>query len=103
MNKLILSLFFIFFIFSCSSVKKDTVEKNINSKDIFEKLEPIKKEFNTDLAINLKKLTKGRPFLNSPDSKSISNYTYYYPLNIIQNAIHSFKLWKPILAIGKVG
>ena len=70
MNKLILSLFFIFFIFSCSSVKKDTVEKNINSKDIFEKLEPIKKEFNTDLTINLKKLTKGRPFLNNNSNNS---------------------------------
>ena len=69
-NKFILYLFLILFISNCSSVKKETVEENINAKDIFEKIEPIKKEFNTDLPIKLKKLTKGRPFLNNNSNNS---------------------------------
>ena len=100
MNKLILSLFFIFFIFSCSSVKKDTVEKNINSKDIFEKLEPIKKEFNTDLAINLKKLTKGRPFLNnnSNNSGNINFETNFKKISSFKfSNIEEFKFNQPEL------
>ena len=70
MNKFIIYLFIIFFIYSCNSVKKDVVEKKIKTKDIFEKTEPIKKEFNTNIEINLKKITRGDSFFNNNSNNS---------------------------------
>ena len=69
-NKFIIYLFIIFFIYSCNSVKKDVVEKKIKTKDIFEKTEPIKKEFNTNIEINLKKITRGDSFFNNNSNNS---------------------------------
>ena len=49
----------------CGLGKKEVVENNKNSKIIFEKSKPIKKELNPNLKIKLTKLTKGEIFLGN--------------------------------------
>ena len=70
MNKFFLYFFLLILLSNCSFVKKDVVEQNNEAKDIFEKIEPIQKELNPKLNIQLSKLTKEKPFLNNNSNNS---------------------------------
>ena len=70
MNKFFLYFFLLILLSNCGFIKKDIVEQNNDGKDIFEKIEPIKKELNPQLNIQLSKLTKKNPFLNNNSNNS---------------------------------
>ena len=75
MNKFSLYLFFIILLTSCSLEKSDIVEQNKKNKEIFVKIKPIEKELNSGLKINIKKLTKGKPFLqNNSNNNGNTNF-----------------------------
>ncbi len=59
----------------CGLGKKEDVENNKNSKVIFEKSKPIKKELNPNLKIKLTKLTKGEVFLGN-NTNNIGNINF---------------------------
>ena len=65
MNKLNLYLIFLILLSNCSLVKKNIPEDNKIEKNVFEKIEPIQKELNPTLEIQLTKFTKGNPYLNN--------------------------------------
>ena len=65
MNNFFLYLFILIILSGCGLGKKEVVENNKNSKIIFEKSKPIKKELNPNLKIKLTKLTKGEVFLGN--------------------------------------
>ena len=60
---------------SCGLGDKEIEEQDKNSKIIFEKSKPIKKELNSDLKINLNKLTKGEVFLAN-NTNNIGNINF---------------------------
>ena len=68
-NKLFFYFLILVFLSACASSEKD-IEENSNLKDIFEKIEPINEEFNKNLVIELKTLTKGNPFLGNNSNNS---------------------------------
>ena len=70
MNKFFLYFFLLILLSNCGFEKKDVVEQNNEGKDIFEKIEPIQKELNPKLNIQLSKLTKEKPFLNNNSNNS---------------------------------
>lgn len=70
MNKFLFYIFFLIFLSNCSFEKKNAVDKNIEAKDIFQKIEPIKVEFNPRLNIKLSELTKDNIFLNNNSNNS---------------------------------
>ena len=91
MNKFFLYLFLLLIISSCGLGKKEIDNGNKNTKIIFEKSKPIKKELNPNLKIKLTKLTKGEAFLgnNTNNSGNInfeikSNKTSSYKFSAIK-------------------
>ncbi|MDC0163454.1 PQQ-like beta-propeller repeat protein [Candidatus Pelagibacter sp.] len=76
---------------NCSFVKKDVVEQNNEGKDIFEKIEPIQKELNPKLNIQLSKLTKEKPFLNN-NSNNSGNINF--ETNFQKTSSYKFKVIK---------
>ena len=91
MNKFFLYLFLLLIISSCGLGKKEIDDGNKNTKIIFEKSKPIKKELNPNLKIKLTKLTKGEAFLgnNTNNSGNInfeikSNKTSSYKFSAIK-------------------
>jgi len=96
-NKLLIYLLFLVLLSNCS---KDIKEENLNAEDIFKKSEPINRELNSNLNIQLKILTKGEPFLqnNSNNNGNINfetNFkkTYSYKFKTIEQ----FKIYQPEL------
>jgi len=90
-NKFFLYLFLLLIISSCGLGKKEIDNGNKNTKIIFEKSKPIKKELNPNLKIKLTKLTKGEAFLgnNTNNSGNInfeikSNKTSSYKFSAIK-------------------
>jgi len=90
-NKFFLYLFLLLIISSCGLSKKEIDDGNKNTKTIFEKSKPIKKELNPNLKIKLTKLTKGEAFLgnNTNNSGNInfeikSNKTSSYKFSAIK-------------------
>jgi len=90
-NKFFLYLFLLLIISSCGLGKKEIDDGNKNTKIIFEKSKPIKKELNPNLKIKLTKLTKGEAFLgnNTNNSGNInfeikSNKTSSYKFSAIK-------------------
>ena len=69
MNKILLYLIFIILLSNCSFGKKDIVEKK-EGKELFKVIEPIKKEFNQNLNIQLKKIYSKEPFINNNSNNS---------------------------------
>ena len=65
MNKFFLYLFLLLILSSCGFGNKEIEEQYKNTKIIFEKSKPIKKELNSNLKIKLSKLTKGEAFLGN--------------------------------------
>ena len=70
MNKLFIYLFFFVLLLNCSFSKKETSNSDADIKIIFQKIKPIEKELNPNLNIQLRKLTKGNPFLKNNTNNS---------------------------------
>jgi len=64
-SKIFLFLFILFFLSGCGLDEKKVALQEQNTKIIFEKSKPIKKELNPKLNIKLSKLSGGEPFLNN--------------------------------------
>jgi outer membrane protein assembly factor BamB len=60
---------------SCGTGNKEVEDQHENSKIIFEKSKPIKKELNSNLKIKLDKLTKGEAFLGN-NTNSTGNINF---------------------------
>ena len=75
MNKFFLYLFLLLILSSCGIDNKEIEDQNKNSKVIFEKSKPIKKELNSNLKIKLNKLTKGEVFLGN-NTNSVGNINF---------------------------
>ena len=90
-NKFFLYFFLLILLSNCSFVKKDVVEQNNEGKDIFEKIEPIQKELNPKLNIQLSKLTKEKPFLNN-NSNNSGNINF--ETNFQKTSSYKFKVIK---------
>ena len=75
MNKFFLYLFLLLILSSCGIDNKEIEDQNENSKIIFEKSKPIKKELNSNLKIKLNKLTKGEVFLGN-NTNSVGNINF---------------------------
>lgn len=100
MNKFLIFFFFLVLLSNCSIVKKDVTEEESNAKDIFKKNEPIEKELNPNIKIQLKKLTKGKPFFrnNSNNSGNINFETNFEKISSYKfTAIDRFKINQPEL------
>ena len=100
MNKFLIFYFFLVLLSNCSIVKKDVTEEESNAKDIFKKNEPIEKELNPNIKIQLKKLTKGKPFFrnNSNNSGNINFETNFEKISSYKfTAIDHFKINQPEL------
>jgi len=99
-NKFFLYLFIIILLSNCGTVKKEDVNKNINTKIIFEKSKPIKEELNPDLIIKINKLTKGEPFLRN-NTNNVGNINFETNFNKILHykfsAIKEFEFSQPEL------
>ena len=65
----------ILFILQGCGTNKEVEEKNENSKIIFEKSKPIKKELNSNLKIKLKNFTTGEPFSGN-NTNNIGNINF---------------------------
>jgi len=74
-NKFFLYLFLLLILSSCGFGNKEIEEQYKNTKIIFEKSKPIKKELNSNLKIKLSKLTKGEPFLGN-NTNSAGNINF---------------------------
>ncbi len=88
MNKLLFYILILIFLSNCSFVKKDAVEENNETNDIFKKIEPIKNELNAGLNIQLSNLTKKRVFLNN-NSNNSGNINF--ETNFKQKSSYKFK------------
>ena len=100
MNKFLIFYFFLVLLSNCSIVKKDVTEEESQAKDIFKKNEPIEKELNPNIKIQLKKLTKGKPFFrnNSNNSGNINFETNFEKISSYKfTAIDHFKINQPEL------
>jgi len=74
-NKFLLYLFLLLIISSCGLGKKEIDVENKNTKIIFEKSKPIKKELNPNLKIKLTQLTKGEAFLGN-NTNNVGNINF---------------------------
>ena len=90
-NKFFLYFFLLILLSNCGFVKKDVVEQSNEGKDIFEKIEPIQKELNPKLNIQLSKLTKEKPFLNN-NSNNSGNINF--ETNFQKTSSYKFKVIK---------
>jgi len=96
-NKFLIYLFFLILLSNCS---KDIKEENLNAEDIFKKSEPINRELNSNLNIQLKILTKGEPFLknNSNNNGNINFETNFKKTSSYKfKTIGQFKIYQPEL------
>ena len=99
MSKRLLYILIFIFITSCSLSKKDN-EINDGSINIFEKIEPIKKELNTDLKIKSLINFKNKPFQNN---KTNSNGNINFDTNFTKisnykfSKIKKFEFYQPEL------
>jgi len=99
-NKFFLYLFLLLILSSCGIGNKEVKDQNENSKIIFEKSKPIKKELNSNLRIKLNKLTKGETFLGN-NTNSTGNINFETNFNITSSykfsAIKEFNFNQPEL------
>ena len=99
MNKKFLYILIFIFLTSCSLSKKEN-EINDGSINIFEKIEPIKKELNTDLKIKSLINFKNKPFQNN---KTNSNGNINFDTNFTKisnykfSKIKKFEFYQPEL------
>ncbi len=97
MNKFLIYLFFLVLLSNCS---KNVKEENLNAENIFKKSEPINRELNSSLNIQLKKLTKGEPFYKN-DSNNNGNINFETNFKKTHSykfkTINQFKIYQPEL------
>ena len=96
-NKFLIYLFFLVLLSNCS---KDIKDENMNAEDIFKKSEPINSELNTSLNIQLKKLTKGEPFLkNNSNNNGNTNFETNFKkiFSYKFKTIDQFEIYQPEL------
>ncbi len=99
MSKRLLYILIFIFITSCSLSKKNN-EINDGSINIFEKIEPIKKELNTDLKIKSLTNFKNKPFQNNKtNSNGNINFDTKFTkiLNYKFSKIKKFEFYQPEL------
>ena len=99
MNRFLLYFSLFIILSACGTSEKD-IAKNSNFKNIFDKVEPISEEFNSNLKIELKKLTKGNPFLgNNSNNSGNSNFENNFKKIISYKftSIDQFQLTQPEL------
>ena len=99
MNRFLLYFSLFIILSACGTSEKD-ITKNSNFKNIFDKVEPISEEFNSNLKIELKKLTKGNPFLgNNTNNSGNSNFENNFKKIISYKftSIDQFQLTQPEL------
>ena len=96
-NKFLIYLFFLVLLSNCS---KNVKEENLNAENIFKKSEPINRELNSSLNIQLKKLTKGEPFYKN-DSNNNGNINFETNFKKTHSykfkTINQFKIYPPEL------
>ena len=100
MNKFFLYFFLLLILSSCGTGNKEVENQNENSKIIFERSKPIKKELNSNLNIKLNKLTKGEAFLgNNTNSTGNINFetNFNKTLSYKFSAIKEFNFNQPEL------
>ena len=99
MNRFLLYFSLFIILSACGTSEKD-IAKNSNFKNIFDKVEPISEEFNSNLKIELKELTKGNPFLgNNSNNSGNSNFENNFKKIISYKftSIDQFQLTQPEL------
>ena len=99
MNRFLLYFSLFIILSACGTSEKD-ITKNSNFKNIFDKVEPISEEFNSNLKFELKKLTKGNPFLgNNTNNSGNSNFENNFKKIISYKftSIDQFQLTQPEL------
>ena len=99
MNRFLLYFSLFIILSACGTSEKDIAKKS-NFKNIFDKVEPISEEFNSNLKIELKKLTKGDPFLgNNSNNSGNSNFENNFKKIISYKftSIDQFQLTQPEL------
>ncbi len=100
MNNFILYLSLLLILSSCGNGNKELESQNQNSKIIFEKSKPIKKELNANLKVNISELTKGESFLgnNSNNSGNVNFQTEFNKISSIKfSKIKDFSFNQPEL------
>lgn len=100
MIKYLFYILLILFLSGCNPLKKETIEEKTEEIDLFQEIEPIKKELNSGLIVNISKLKTDKPFLNnnSNNNGNINFETnfdkkYYYKFKKIEK----FKNYQPEL------
>ena len=100
MNNLLFYFLFLILLSSCSFDKQEVSIQDKISKDIFEKKEPIKKELNPRLKVELKEITRGNPFLgnNTNNSGNINFETNFEKITTYKfSSIDQFEYSQPEL------
>ncbi len=100
MSKYLFYILLLLFLSSCSSLKKEAIEEKNEEINLFQEIEPIKKELNPGLIVNISRLKTDKVFLNN-NSNNTGNINfetnfdkkYYYKFKKIEK----FKNYQPEL------
>ena len=100
MSKYLFYILLLLFLSSCSSLKKEVIEEKNEEINLFQEIEPIKKELNPGLIVNISRLKTDKVFLNN-NSNNTGNINfetnfdkkYYYKFKKIEK----FKNYQPEL------
>tara|TARA_B100000945_G_scaffold102198_1_gene80663 strand:+ start:1324 stop:2601 length:1278 start_codon:yes stop_codon:yes gene_type:complete len=99
-SKYLFYILLLLFLSSCSSLKKEAIEEKNEEINLFQEIEPIKKELNPGLIVNISRLKTDKVFLNN-NSNNTGNINfetnfdkkYYYKFKKIEK----FKNYQPEL------
>ena len=91
MSKYLFYILLLLFLSSCSSLKKEVIEEKNEEINLFKEIEPIKKELNPGLTVNISRLKTDKVFLNN-NSNNTGNINfetnfdkkYYYKFKKIE-------------------
>ena len=100
MSKYLFYILLLLFLSSCSSLKREAIEEKNEEINLFQEIEPIKKELNPGLIVNISRLKTDKVFLNN-NSNNTGNINfetnfdkkYYYKFKKIEK----FKNYQPEL------
>tara|TARA_B100000579_G_scaffold114196_1_gene91422 strand:+ start:1193 stop:2470 length:1278 start_codon:yes stop_codon:yes gene_type:complete len=90
-SKYLFYILLLLFLSSCSSLKKEVIEEKNEEINLFKEIEPIKKELNPGLTVNISRLKTDKVFLNN-NSNNTGNINfetnfdkkYYYKFKKIE-------------------
>ena len=91
MSKYLFYILLLLFLSSCSSLKREAIEEKNEEINLFQEIEPIKKELNPGLTVNISRLKTDKVFLNN-NSNNTGNINfetnfdkkYYYKFKKIE-------------------